>query len=157
MIIDAQNAIIDLIKRDLVNGEFGDPPLLKNVMDADEFDDVSELAQFAPLVVVTYEGYDVPTSLPPGAVALLGTNWNVITVVRNSAGGIRGTGKRIEADAILQRLLSLLCGVKPLPQESASTLRLSSGPPNGFDDGGFGYYPLAFTLNRTVRGKPTRR
>lgn len=157
MIIDAQTAIIDLIKRDLVDGEFGGEPLLKNVMDADQFDDAKELSQFAPMVVVTYEGYEVPSTLPPGAVALVGTRWNVIAVVRNAAGGIRGTGKRAEADAILQRLLSLLCGVKPLPEESASSLKLASGPANGFDDGGFGYYPLMFTLNRTVRGKPTRR
>ena len=122
------------------------------VYTAQELENVKDRSQNAAAVFVAYNGISsiAPLSGNP-AIVTVSVDFVVWTVTRSASRHGSGEGTREAADPILLAILDALCGWRPVSGLPPLTLTDTSGPAYAE---GFGYFPLAFTLTRQIRGNP---
>ena len=130
-------------------------PKAVKVVSARDLAGVKEAAQNTPSVQIYHRGYRPLDEQAAGALQRVEQTWLAVVVVRNAAGQKDGTATRADASDHCDAVLTALLGWKP--DKSYSALRLASGaPPPAWSPGGFGYYPLAFTTNFSMKGASQR-
>jgi hypothetical protein len=76
--------------------------------------------------------------------------WYTVIVVRNLRDVREGAANRADAGELMDAVFRALTGWKPSTEFRA--LRPANAPRAGYA-GGFGYYPLAWTLRMQMRGE----
>lgn len=137
----AEGAIVARIKAQV--------PGLRDVLTAAEAADVQSTRQRTPAAHVLFAGYE-PIKQNQGA-AQIRTTWAVVVAVKNTRAPIAGDEARDEAGPFMASIIAALIGWKPA--EGHSALQVQAGAPP-FYDNGYGYFPLAFTTETTIRQNP---
>lgn len=139
MFADIQTAIVDRLKAKL------DPQIA--VITVADVERARDLAQKAPAVFVVYAGYTPLQEQRNGAVQLVQMHWGVVC----NAASARGQGDPLtaqeeastNAEAVLRALIGFHVG-------KGRYVHLEAAPSLEFD-GGYCWFPLAFTVSETFR------
>ena len=115
-----------------------------HVLSQDDLAGVKEEQQLVPAVHVVYQGYRVTeASRADGRAARIEQTWLAVVVTRNVANLKTADAARKQAGVLCVKVLAGLMGFKAA--SAAGPLKLATGPAGVFSKG-FGYMPLAFTV-----------
>ncbi|OGB58441.1 MAG: hypothetical protein A2496_01625 [Burkholderiales bacterium RIFOXYC12_FULL_60_6] len=115
-----------------------------HVLSQDDLAGVKEEQQLVPAVHVVYQGYRVTeASRADGRAARIEQTWLAVVVTRNVANLKTADAARKQAGVLCAKVLAGLMGFKAA--SAAGPLKLATGPAGVFSKG-FGYMPLAFTV-----------
>ncbi len=124
------------------------------VLPARDLAGVLENQQIVPAVQIYFGGYRTVESQANGAIQRIEQTWYAVTTVRNAAAQNNGKASRDDAGLISSQVLRYLLGW--LPAKNFSRLNLANAPKPAFSKGGYGYIPLGFTTQMSVRGESQR-
>lgn len=124
------------------------------VYDSTGLDDMQNRSQMAASVFVAYNGLAQIAPMPGDPSRLTAQQlFMVWTCARSAKGHDSRLGVREASDPILVAVLEALCGWRPV--KGKQPLVLSDTPAPAYDENGFGYFPLAFTIKQEIRGNPS--
>lgn len=118
------------------------------VFTASELAKIEAKAQYTPAVHVVNTGHDVSEA---NNLVEITEKWLTVIAVRHAGDTVGGQGARASAGPIMSAVWDALHGWKPGTDYKA--MRPDSPPGGGFD-GGFGYYPLAWSARMTKIPNP---
>lgn len=126
--------------------------LVDRVYTAAEIAQVEEQLQLSPSITVMYNGLRPSSDIAGGVVQAVTFSWLVVVAVKNAVNSNRSVGARSDASPIVDAVIEALINFRAY-ENAGSILRLADAPTPSFSDVGFAYYPIAFEITRTYRGK----
>lgn len=128
---------------------------VKAVMTMAEYDAIGEVSQFSPLVGLVHQGY-APVATPGGnygaRVQQIEHTFFAVVVMRSALETKTSRGARESASPLFDATMRALVGWRPSDLPDYGPMQLAPAPGPQFPEPGIGFYPIAFTNRRTIRG-----
>lgn len=124
-------------------------PAARAVLTPADLAGVVEKSQVAPALHVVFDGFTVKETNQLGLESLFQERWLVVAAVKHAAQGKGAAGLRGEAGLILLEAYRALAGWKPA--DDLGWMIPATPPPPVIGDG-YGYFPLAWSLQYVVQG-----
>lgn len=119
------------------------------VLIGQDFENIRDKSQSGQTVFVAYNGIIGVDQLPANPrVAMLTLEYILWVVTKSSRSHGNSKGTRDNADPVILSVIAAIMGWRPTPE---SAFKISTAPAQVYADG-FGYFPLAFTITRQIRG-----
>lgn len=132
------------------------PDLVSYVYTAGEFARAPEDSQFHPALAVIYNGYTPGDTVGQGVQQAVELEFLVVVITRSAVDFNHGGGAAEDASPLFDAVVQAVIGWRPKLGGSVfpSPFQLAPAPGAAVSEGGFSYWPLAFTIRRTYRGTP---
>jgi len=135
----------------LVNRLKGELPDAVHVLTAADLAGVTEGTQPTPAVHVIFGASPIKRVNPDGRSAMVEQTWYTVITVRNVRGVRSGSDARLEASALVDKVLAALMGWKATVTDQP--LMLTTPPAPGYS-AGFLYLPLAWKAEVVLSNPP---